>query len=199
MIEANNLTRKAFQISQSAHVTIGRKDGTIAAFKKSSDPKEMAGLELYFQNSGHVPAKFNWGLLTWTTIPDTNPPLKVEHQFTPMTRTKNRKDGSIGESSGAGGVIGGDSVQSFDVGSLPQSLVDQLSQRNQLFIVWGRYEYCDELGTYSCREFNIFYQRTPYDSFRLMHENECVPPMPKPDKPDPNLEYLFPCKTITEK
>jgi hypothetical protein len=53
----------SLNVSQRAYVTIGRKDGVVADFVVPKDPKEHAEIVIYFQNNGHLPAKFTWGLL----------------------------------------------------------------------------------------------------------------------------------------
>lgn len=184
---AANIARDTLQISQGAYVSIGRKDGVIAEFKKSTSPKFSDGLVMYFQNSGHLPATFNWGIEPSTL------PLRP-HPFAPMMRTRNKKTGAISESFSGAAVIGGESVQQFTVGDLPPGFIDSMSQSNQPLTVNGTYEYCDELGRYSCKMFSLYYQRIPYDNFRLLIEQEC------PDRsflgktvPDPEEETLPVC------
>jgi hypothetical protein len=198
MINSNKFARDALPVSQRSYVTLGRKDGIVAEFKRTDDPQFNTGILIYFQNSGHLPAKFNWGWQLWATIPPTNPEVKPPHLFTPMTRTRNRKTGGTGEI-GGGSVIGGESVFVSDAGELPQSLSNQLAHNTQLFMMKGLYEYCDELGTYSCKEFMLYYQRIPYDTFRLADERDCVPWMTKPQNIEPDTDYLSACKTFAER
>jgi hypothetical protein len=179
--DAANIAKDTLQISQGAYVSIGRKDGVIAEFKKSSDPRFNDGLVMYFQNSGHLPAKFNWGIEPSTV------PLKP-HPFVPMTRTRNKKTGAITEFFSSAAVIGGESVQQLTLGDLPPAYVDFMSKSNQPLTINGAYEYCDELGRYSCKRFSLYYQRIPYDTFRLLIEEECPDlsflgkPTPGPDE-----------------
>jgi len=65
--------------------------------------------------------------------------------------------------------------------------------------VLGIYEYCDESGTYSCKQFNLFYQRVPYDAFRLINEMDCLESMRKVTNPQPDVDYLPACKTFAER
>jgi hypothetical protein len=189
-------TQNTLEIGQRAYVTLGRKDGVVAEFVSPKDPKDNAGILIYFQNNGHIPAKFNWGVTSKIlVIPPTEdlPPIDSPHHFAPMTRTRNR--GSEGESGGI--TIAGDSLYATDVAELPQASVARLATVNRLFQLSGAFEYCDELGTYSCREFAIYYQGVPYNAFRMVHDYACWLPR-RAVKPDPTLEYLFPCKTSEE-
>ena len=147
-------TKEALNVSQRAYVTVGRKDGTVTEFAIPGDHSVNTGILIYFQNSGHLPAKFNWGLTGFGTvivppIPGF-PPVDSPHRFAPMTRTINHKDGSRGESGGV--IVGGDSVYSTDLGSLPTDSALQLIRMNRLFMINGAFEYCDALGSYSCRD-----------------------------------------------
>lgn len=169
---AANIASDTLQISQGAYVSMGRKDGVIAEFRKSKDPKLRDGMVIYFQNSGHLPAKFNWGLSNWFTrsplivLPGAKP-------FAPMMKTRDKKTGAVEETGSTDGNIGGDSIREVAVGSLPPSFVDSLFNENKLFEVNGTYEYCDELGTYSCKLFALAYQHSPYGSFRVLSEYDC--------------------------
>src|SRR5207249_2995349 len=68
MIDANNMARKTSQVSQRAYVTVGRKDGIVANFV-ASEAGNATGLVIYFQNSGHLPAKLSWGPLMTAIVP----------------------------------------------------------------------------------------------------------------------------------
>jgi hypothetical protein len=191
-------TQDALVIGQQAYVTIGRKDGVAAEFISPKDPKDNAGIVIYFQNSGHIPAKFNWGTIMGITlippVPDF-PTITSPHRFTPMVRTRNRKNPESGESAGI--TIPGDSLYTADVAELPQSAVARLSTMNRLFEMTGAFEYCDEFGNYSCRQFTLYYQGVPYNAFRMVSDYACWPPL-RSVTPDPQLEYLFPCETRAE-
>jgi hypothetical protein len=58
MIGANGIAQKTFEVGQQASITLGRKDGVVAEFRNSHSPKIQDGLVIYFQNSGHMQAKF---------------------------------------------------------------------------------------------------------------------------------------------
>jgi hypothetical protein len=192
-------TQNALVIGQQAYVTIGRKDGVVAEFVSPKDAKDNAGIVIYFQNSGHIPAKCNWGTISdILLIPPVQdfPPIHSPHHFTAMTRTRNTDNPeSVGESGGI--TIAGDSLYTTDVSELPQSNVARLATMNRVFELMGAFEYCDEFGTYSCRQFTMYYQGVPYNAFRMVSDYACWLPL-RAVKPDPHLEYLFPCKTREE-
>src|SRR6266852_1653043 len=165
------VAQDSLRLSQQAYVIIGRKDGKLAEFKSTDTPGTNAAVVLFFQNSGHLPAKFNWG--TTTTIPVFQdkprlalPGLPSAHTFVQMKRIRNRKDGSISESGAT--VIGGDSVYDADYGEIPKDRAKQVLEGGNLFMIEGAFESCDEMGIYSCKTFSIFYQGHPYDDFRLV-------------------------------
>jgi hypothetical protein len=54
------------------------------------------------------------------------------------------------------------------------------------------------LGTYSCKDFEIYYQGVPYNGFRMASDRECWLPR-RAVKRDPTVEYLFPCETTEER
>ena len=153
---------QTLKITQRAYVTIGRADGIAAEFLMPKEPKGNVGVVIYFQNSGHLPDKFNWGILTGLGLESKSSP-----KFTPMTRTKNRKDGSMGESGGI--TIASGSVHVGDFGEISQEDANRLAHSNQLALIWGAYEYCDDLGTYACRQFHIYYKGFPYNTFSSRH------------------------------
>ncbi len=172
MLEANKLAQKTFEVSQQASVTLGRKDGVVAEFRNARNPNVQDGLVLYFQNSGHMPAKLKWGINEWLT---ESPPtlLPGANKFRPMMRTRNKKTGDISEDWSTDGSIGGDAVREVAVGYLPPGFVDSLSKANKSFKVNGTFEYCDELGRYACRNFSLAYQPRPFGTFRIIGDQAC--------------------------
>ena len=52
------MAQESLTISQPAYVTIGTKDGVVARFIPSQDPKQNTELVLYFQNSGDLLRNF---------------------------------------------------------------------------------------------------------------------------------------------
>ena len=173
MRDANKLAQKTFEVSQQASVTIGRTDGVVAELRNSGNPKLQDGLVIYFQNSGHMPAKFKWGLEQWftenpvTMLPGTTP-------FEPMMRTRNKKTGAVTETASTDGSIGGNAVREVAVGYLPPTFVDYLFKTNKVFRVNGTYEYCDELGKSSCKTFSLAYQHSPFGTFRVTKNEDCL-------------------------
>jgi hypothetical protein len=174
------VAQSALQVSQRAYVTIGRKDGTIAEFISSKNPKQKAELVIYFQNSGHLPAKLAWGsfgpelnlAMTGVTKPTG---IEYIHPFKFMERTRNWKTGAIGEQ-GVNAVIAGTSEFRGVLGEITEErLMDFLASDTDILIE-GMYEYCDELGTESRHEFSIHArnaQNTAPD-FSLLSDTESV-------------------------
>jgi len=200
--EALTDTREQFQAAQRAYITVGRKDGVVAEFiVPQNRPEANAGLVLYFQNSGHLPAKFNWGVTynAPTNIGSAFPLqfLHSEHVWKPMVRTINRKNRT--RSGNAESTIGADSTISEDFGELTQKQVVELATSNKFFPINAAFEYCDEIGTYSCREVIIYYQGLPYNSFHLITENNCSPGLRTVQNVNPGDEYLPPCETAEER
>lgn len=195
--------RDTLEVGQRACVTIGRKDGVVAEFVMPKDPKDNAGLVIYFQNSGHMPAEFNWGPLSTALIPplpptQSNPLTFGGRRFVPITRTRNRKGTGEGVTKSAGSTIAADSLYVADAGELLQAATNDLLHTNQMLMVIGAFEYCDGFGNYSCKRFDLAYQGVPFSAWRLLGVTECPPALHAVQNPRPDLEYLPPCKTLAE-
>jgi len=65
-------------------------------------------------------------------------------------------------------------------------------------IVEGICEYCDLFGQYTCREFSLFYQGPPFNSFYVTSELNCVN-MFQPRKAAPGEVNLLPCEQPRER
>jgi len=69
-------------------------------------------------------------------------------------------------------------------------------------LIVGMFEYCDELGTHSSREFGRRYRsNAPVTnlSFDLANEGRSVLDMMPLPKSTPTTEYLAPCETSAER
>jgi len=104
LIQSNTLTQKSLNISQRAYVTIGRPDGIVAEILWPKEGTGNAGLLVYYQNNGRLPARFNWGadstivavVPTDSTITAYNTwkngaqqtQLPTNHLFQPMYRAR---------------------------------------------------------------------------------------------------------------
>jgi hypothetical protein len=204
MREANDITRQSLTISQRAYVTIGTKDGVVAKFIPSQNPKQNAELVLYFQNSGHLPAKLAWG-----TIPGLNfiegltgtnqsSGINYNHPFkNGMFRTRDKKTGSVSEQ-GESAVVAGDSIFVAPLGEISEEDLASLPTKNVATLVMGRYQYCDELGTNVDHMFSLSYQNVPSAelNFKLVSDSETGLP---PAASNPTTELLSPCLTIEER
>ncbi len=198
MHDANKLTQQSLNISQRAYVTVGRKDGTVADFIIPKDPAMNVELVVYFQNSGHIPAKLAWGTTPMNfvlgNIKSTG--INYIHPFKGMLRTKGTKTESRGES-GESTIIAGDSVFAAEFGEIPQDRFAQFYASKATLLMMGNFEYCDSLGDLSTHIINIQYRSAPNNqlSFTLLDDSE-IPTLIPPSTPD--IEYLPPCGTVTD-
>ncbi len=103
---------------------------------------------------------------TASATPLTNP-------IRSYVQNEEQKNWRISENGSTDGTIGGDSVREVAVGYLPPMFVDEMFKVNAVFRMDGIYEYCDELGTYSCKQFSVAYQHRPFGSFRVLLEQNC--------------------------
>ena len=192
------VAQDTLRVSQGAYVTIGTRDGKAAEFFIPQNPKGTAEIVVYFRNSGHIPAKLNWGtLLPVYTIPQSPdfPELKSLKDWNPMVRTRNRKDGSTQESGAI--TIAGDSVFPVGVVEMPAERAIKQAATNNMMIFWGAYEYCDSTGNYSCKDFHLFYRGG--NRFEMGGGYECADYVSRPANPNPDLEYLPACRAFGEK
>ncbi|MGD0663695.1 MAG: hypothetical protein ABSD38_37130 [Syntrophorhabdales bacterium] len=207
---AADIAGHTLNISQQSYVTIGRQDGTVAEIVWPKEPEGNAGVVVYFQNTGHLPAKFNWGNdspmiavlpadpsivkepmgAKWSEFP-------TDHFFQPMWRAKNRKTGAISYSGSV--TIGGNSTYAGTLWELPKERMIQLQNWDRPFTVDGTFEYCDSFHNYVCRKFYLLYRREPYNRFVLVSEDECAGFLTAILHHDRDLDYMSPCVTGTER
>lgn len=199
MIDSNNLTRQSLKVSQGAHVTIGRKDGVVADFVVPKDPTRNAEIVIYFQNSGHMPAKFVWGTLAPYLAAGSmkkSSGINYTHPFKGfITRTRDIKTGSIGER-GESYVIAGDSVFVATLGTISQKDLADLPADKMGLLILGMFEYCDALGDVSERTFALRYRSdVPSSSLSFdLAQESAMPMLPLPSS-TATTEYLPPCET----
>jgi len=188
-------------------VTIGRPDGTVAEILWPKESTGNAGLLVYFQNNGRLPARFNWGAdSTLVAVVPTDPTitaysawkggqteLPTNHLFQPMYRAKK---GNQMTWSGTIDIAGGSSYQGV-LWEVPKERMAQLiSFENSLLLEpIGKFEYCDGFGKRVCRRFNLRYAKEPYDRFFLVMEDECSATDMQIFHPMPGYEYLPVCST----
>jgi len=209
MKDQADISENTLKIGQAAYVTIGKPDGTVAdiIWPKTNDGK--AGLVVYFQNNGRLPAKFNWGadgpiialLPSDPTIFNSEKwndgkaiRLATDHYFQPMFRAKNPKEKSF-QWSGTIDIGGGSSYQGV-LWELPKERMTQLINYEKGVIpIGGRFEYCDGFGNRICKNFQIRYTQ---DRFVLASEDQCMTIEMQVIHPKPDLEYLPVC-ALSEK
>jgi hypothetical protein len=168
----------------------------VAKFEVPPNQNDNVGLVIYFQNAGHIPAKFTWGISPPSPAKIPGVPLEFLgslHEFSPMTRTR-LKDGQI--VAGATDTIASDSLYIADITTIPQTYFWEIERNTKKVLLEAQYEWCDEFGNYSCREFQLYYQGIPYSAFRVGIETECFTPKPVPRK---DIVDLTVCPTPSQR
>lgn len=198
--EALRQSTESFTISQKAYVTVGRQDGVVAEAVMPKNETGKAALLIYFQNTGHLPARFNFGpdnRNIGLILPST--PVNADHEFEPMWRSRD-KNTHTGGWSGTITIAGNSSYQGV-LFELPEKQLRHLLEEplGPYFYTSGKYEYCDGFGSRVCRSFTIRYAGDPYNRFFLMIEDECmemdlqVRMLSIMKRNPPDWEYLNPC------
>ncbi len=192
---AADTAKNTLTTSQGAYVTMGRKDGVVAEFVTSKDhPDENVPLIVYFQNIGHIQARFAWdtsdrkdGILESFGINRFTTGLG-RNTLRPNTLGKN---GEFYESSSE--VIAGDSVRKKELAYISQSDLEKLSKKIVGFYIDGYYAYCDRLGTWSTHQFTLNYHTDIPNELRwdLISDIE-IPNIPIP-KSTGSKSYFPPC------
>jgi hypothetical protein len=213
-LEASNKQSKAAldasiaasRSDQKAYVTIGRPDGNVADILWPQDDKGNAGLLVYFQNNGRLPAKFNWGADSgFVAIMPKDPTivtydkwkdgqyieLPTNHMFQPMYRAKNKKGNNI-QWSGTIDIAGGSSYQGV-LWEVPKERMIQLINFEARLSPSGTFEYCDGFGKRVCKNFHLSYAKDPYNRFFLSTEDQCNAIQMQITHPLPDFEYLPVC------
>jgi hypothetical protein len=197
--EANQLTSESLRVSQRAYVTIGRNDGVVADFIVPSDPSKNAEMVIYFQNTGHIPAKFGWGVMSGFTT-SKNSGIAFSHQWTrPFGRTSDKKQKAISET-GDSTIIAGNSIYVATMGVISQKDLNNLPNTSPGMFILGTYQYCDELGNQDMRQFGMSYRTGAPSSalsFSLGNDTSWLVVLADAQRRTPDA--LFPCETITEK
>jgi hypothetical protein len=195
------IAQDSLQISQRAYVTIGRKDGVVADFVVPKDPKQNAEIVIYFQNSGHLPAKFAWGTMIGFLGEGSKKKsgITYAHPYQGLSfRKRDKKTGSEGQE-GESSMIAGDSVFVSTLGTISQEDLISLPSNDPSLLVLGFYDYCDELGNQSKRTFALRYRANAPSStlsFDLAYESDSLATIPPPATA--TIEYLPPCKSVNE-
>jgi hypothetical protein len=202
----------ASRSDQRAYVTIGRPDGTVAEILWPKEDIGNAGLLVYFQNNGRLPARFNGGAdspivaivptdLTITAYSMWKngaqlTELPTNHMFQPMYRARVKKGNQMSWS-GTIDIAGGSSYQGV-LWEVPKDrMVQLINFENSLLLrPMGKFEYCDGFGKRICRRFNLRYAKEPYDRFFLEMEEQCNASEMQVIHPLPDYEYLPVCETL---
>jgi hypothetical protein len=196
-IAAAKTARDSLNVSQRAYITIGRKDGVVGGFIGSKNPTQNAELVMFFQNSGHVPARLSWG--TSVGFVAGNPPVPTgivyDHPFRPMGRTREKKTGGGISDTVESVIVPSDSIFMAEIGRISQKDLDDFQSKNTYPAIFGMYQYCDGLGANSIHTFMLSYQNAPVAelSFKLNEDREFVAVRPHSDA---KVEYLSPCEDL---
>jgi hypothetical protein len=197
------VARDTLTISQKASVTIGRKDGVIAEILIPKDARANAVIIIYFQNGGHLPAKFAWG--TTVSYLGSNNGLQksgimLAHPDKGLPqRSRDIKTGSVGSSGGEETVIAGDSLYSSTLGEISQKDLASLPASDVSSLIFGRFAFCDEIGTDETHTFLLQYKSTSPTrlAFDLLEDSRSpIPPIPPSTA---TTEYLPRCETTDER
>jgi len=206
------LTQDSLDVSQKAYVTVGRPDGDVAEIILPSDPTGKAAVLVFFQNTGHIPARFNWGndSAVIAVVPSSPGDIKepygstadvelhTDHFFRPMYRARVRDQKGAFTWSGTI-TIAGNSAYEGVLWEVPKERMVQLMSLDRPFAPGGRFEYCDGFGHRVCRNFRLQYAGNPYNKLFLATEEGCMRFQTQILNPDPKLEYLSPCEAEGER
>jgi len=200
MVDANKLTQSTLQVSQRAFVTIGRKDGTIADFVVPKDPKQNAEIILFFQNSGHLPAKFVWGTMAGFLEAGSTNGSQIQYVHPYHGGLNRTSEGNSTGEQGESSIIAGDSIFISTLGVISQKGLAELPKNAPGIMILGMYEYCDELGDYFKRTFALRYRNNaPSNNLAFdLASDTPFPVFPYPHTVN-GVKYLFPCETIAER
>ncbi|MBE3603549.1 hypothetical protein IMX07_07925 [bacterium] len=184
------ILQKQLNIARSPLISAGNKEGNFGNLISSHDPKGKGGIVLYFHNSGQGPAlDFNVQLF------NRNGPTLENH----MARLAD--DAGIPVTQGRGIVIPPDSDhrEIYD-DWIPNQEIKAARTGDKPILISGFFEYCDELGNYSCERFFGKYEGDPIDAFVLLDVFRCTYAYPqiKPFLPR-RLHFITPCEQPSER
>ena len=200
--ESLRKSEEIFRISQQPYMTVGRKDGVVAEIKESQDPNGWAGIVLYWQNAGHLPARTVCMMTTSSAWPITAPKAGPS---TPLMRQRGRDStGKLQVMESGCPTVGGDSAFAYIIPDpFTQKTFDAVkAKKDSQLSVWETIQYCDSFGHYVCKSVFLNYLHDPINGFQEIGENDCsgmyraVPNIPQ-IMYGPN-EQLPPCSTPEE-
>jgi len=203
MVESNKISREAVETANQSYVTIGRKDGVVADFVIPKDHRQNVEIVIYFQNSGHLPAKFNWGTMVSfgeTGTKKTYSGVKYTHPYQGgFSRARDKKTGSISGPKDSA-IIAGDSVFVSTLGVISKKDLLELPANDIGLLVFGMFEYCDELGNSSSRQFALRYRsEAPSSSLSFDLLSDIAFPVSTLPESTATTEYLPACETFAER
>jgi hypothetical protein len=163
-------TRVSFKSGERPFVSLGRADGTVAEFTKND-----AAVILYFQNSGHLPAKRFYLQI-----------IEDHGTIQNMGRFRSPRNPKLIADIGGDSAIPGSSIHKeiIEDDRLSPTSVKAIKQNGGT--ISGHFEYCDDFGEYTCEQFMLRYKIPPIDSFALLLEADC------------SLSYAYPIDQAPE-
>lgn len=163
-LRSSKIAGDTLRITQRSNVSIGRKDGVIGRFYQNPSGGDWE-IRLYFQNSGHTPAMLAWGTDTGRqslnarsvkngTIGDGRPmPIIYNRPFKGMWKIVTKT--TITNYALTSVPIPGESVIAVPFFAISDANLKELKTKVEGALIWGRYQYCDELGTETTHDFAV--------------------------------------------
>jgi hypothetical protein len=191
MYTANRQSADNFTASQRPYVSLGTKDGIVGYFDRNTDPVKII---LYFHNGGNLPAlRFN--------LFDVEPPNQ-KRQLPPqnMARVKMSNGGFM--------YIAGlqtinrdsDLSESWPTPIKLKDIEDADTHPDGMpLTLYGRFEYCDEFGEYTCRDFILSYRPRDKAGFSVNATSDCTYEYPNGGIPPSMGSYVPPCPSAAER
>jgi hypothetical protein len=162
--EALKHSDDAFQISEKPYVVLGRKDGVIGELRDAKGTSDSPGIDIYLQNSGHLPA-LNV-CVSVQVSPDPSIGAQQFYENNSLTRLKDQSGPMRYHvmSEGNCADIAGDSVARHYVAKpFNQATLDRIRAAPlpiPLFVSTF-VQYCTPFGEYRCVQNLLKYEKAP--------------------------------------
>jgi hypothetical protein len=199
--------RQSFEISEHPYVSLGRKDGIIAEIvepKAPASPNALIGLNIYLKNGGRGPALTpNLGIMLGATFLAKGASSKYAVQPRPeklqrLLRWRSTKDNSVHSNVDTSPILADSEFVHYAPDQFTQEQATALLHGQRITLLMGQFEYCDEFGNYSCRQFDLFYQGEPFNRFVEGGGFDCTDWYQFPPR-QPDQIYLPPCEQPDER
>ena len=198
--EALKHSDDAFQISEKPYVVLGRKDGVIGELRDAKGTSDSPGIDIYLQNSGHLPA-LNV-CVSVQVSPDPSIGAQPFYENNSLTRLKDQSGPMRYHvmSEGNCADIAGDSVARHYVAKpFNQATLDRIRAAPlpiPLFVSTF-VQYCTPFGEYRCVQNLLKYEKAPLDGFVSFGQDDACTNLygrsPELFRIGPSQEYVHPC------